>query len=148
MKGTRIMAKAKQQATVTATGALRPVMVKNHTEAADAAFDGVRRRPVIAIDETGKMVVCCRKTALKNGWKLEGSLHQRPRGKVRIGKAGKMEVVRPDVDVDDVLAPRAAAPAPAAGRRVSDTLAASALIEQAVKVLAPQAHGGKRERIS
>lgn len=141
------MAKAKQQATVTASGALRPVLVKNHTEAADVAFDGVRRRPVIAIDDDGKMVVCCRKTALKNGWKLEGSLHQRPRGKVRINAKGKMEVVRPDVDVDDVLAPRAA-PAPAAGRRASDAIAASALIEQAVKVLAPQAKAGKRERIS
>lgn len=60
------------------TTKLNPVVV---TEAnlGDAAFDGVRRRPVVAINDDGNLVVCCRRTAAKNGWKLQGSLHQRTR---------------------------------------------------------------------
>lgn len=58
---------------------LSPVVCKNETQVADAAFDGVRRRPVVAIDENGKLVVCCRRTAAKNGWKLQGTMFQRPR---------------------------------------------------------------------
>lgn len=58
---------------------LCPVTCKNETQVADAAFDGVRRRPVVAIDDNGNLVVCCRRTAVKNGWKVEGTMFQRPR---------------------------------------------------------------------
>lgn len=58
---------------------LSPVVCNDEAEIGEAAFDGVRRRPVVAINDDGKLVVCCRRTASKNGWALKGSLHQRPR---------------------------------------------------------------------
>jgi hypothetical protein len=57
---------------------LNPTIVTEST-VGDAAFDGVRRRPVVAINEEGKLVVCCLRTAAKHGWKVEGTLHQRTR---------------------------------------------------------------------
>ncbi len=38
--------------------------------AGDALFDGVRRRPVAAYTPEGKAVVCCVRTARKNGWTI------------------------------------------------------------------------------
>lgn len=58
---------------------LHPVVCKNETEVGEVAFDGVRRRPVVAINDEGKLVVCCRRTASKHGWKVQGTLHQRTR---------------------------------------------------------------------
>lgn len=55
---------------------LNPQVVTEAT-IGDAAFDGIRKRPVVAINEEGKLVVCCRRTAKKHGWKVEGTLHQR-----------------------------------------------------------------------
>jgi hypothetical protein len=62
----------------TMTTKLNPTAV---TEAnmGDVAFDGTRKRPVVAINDEGQLVVCCRRTAAKHGWKLEGTLHQRTR---------------------------------------------------------------------
>lgn len=45
----------------------------------DVAFDGTRKRPVVAINDKGELVVCCRRTAAKHGWKLEATLHTRTR---------------------------------------------------------------------
>lgn len=56
----------------------------------EVAFDGVRRRPVVAIDDNGDLVVCCRRTATTHGWKLQGSLHTRSR--VKVNAKGKLEV--------------------------------------------------------
>jgi hypothetical protein len=42
------------------------------------AFDGQRRRPVLAINDDGDLVVCCRATARTHGWEVQGSLHTRP----------------------------------------------------------------------
>lgn len=61
------------------TNTLAPVVCKNEGQIGDAAFDGVRRRPVVAINEEGKLVVCCRRTAAKNGWEVQGTLFQRNR---------------------------------------------------------------------
>jgi hypothetical protein len=72
---------------------LAPVVV-NETNIGDAAFDGVRRRPVVAIKDEGQLVVCCRRTASKKGWKLEGILHQRAR------TAKKAETVAVDCQVE------------------------------------------------
>lgn len=58
---------------------LNPVTVTEET-IGDAAFDGTRRRPVVAINGEGKLVVCCRSTARKHGWELQGALFQRSRG--------------------------------------------------------------------
>jgi hypothetical protein len=41
-----------------------------------AAADG-RKRPIVAINEDGKLVVCCRRTAKKNGWDIQEVLYER-----------------------------------------------------------------------
>lgn len=60
-------------------GQLSPVVCKNETEALNVALDGVRRRPVVAINSDGNLVVCCRSTAKRNEWKVQGKLYQRNR---------------------------------------------------------------------
>ena len=54
----------------------RPALVANETQALDAAHDGKRRRPVLAMN--GKqMVVCCSRTARKHGWEIVGRMFER-----------------------------------------------------------------------
>ena len=54
----------------------RPALVADETQAFDAALDGKRRRPVLAMN--GKqMVVCCSRTARKHGWEIVGRMFQR-----------------------------------------------------------------------
>lgn len=65
---------------------LNPTTVKSLEQAGDVAFDGTRARPVVAINDQGQLVVCCRRTAVKHGWKLEGTLHQRPRSEKKAVK--------------------------------------------------------------
>jgi hypothetical protein len=66
----------------------------------DVAFDGVRQRPVVAINDDGKLIICCRRTASKNGWKVEGTLHQR----TRTAKATKTAKKAPaDASVEALL---------------------------------------------
>lgn len=60
------------------TTKLTPTQVTEATMG-DVAFDGVRRRPVVAINDEGQLTICCRRTAAKHGWKVEGTLHQRTR---------------------------------------------------------------------
>lgn len=60
------------------TTKLQPVIVTDKT-LGDVAFDGTRRRPVVAINEKGELVLCCRRTATKNGWEIEGTLFKRER---------------------------------------------------------------------
>lgn len=57
---------------------LAPTTARTLNQAADIALDGVRRRPVVAINDDGQLVVCCKRTAQKHGWKLEGKLFTRP----------------------------------------------------------------------
>lgn len=64
---------------------LTPTQVTEATMG-DALFDGVRRRPVVAIDDNGKLVVCCRRTAKVNGWTVQASVQR-----VRINKHGKLD---------------------------------------------------------
>lgn len=56
---------------------VKPVVCKNETQVGDAAFASSRRRPVVAINENGDLVVCCRRTAKLHGWKIEGAMFQR-----------------------------------------------------------------------
>ena len=60
----------KKQAQPAESAALAPTVVTEDT-LGDALFDGNRRRPVVAINDEGQLVVCCRRTARKNGWKLQ-----------------------------------------------------------------------------
>lgn len=78
-------------AAVESANRLAPVVAKTEDAVMAAAFDGVRRRPVVAVNEKGELVVCCRRTAAKNGWALEGTLFARNRtGKVLIDSKGKL----------------------------------------------------------
>ena len=53
-----------------------PILVKDEAQAANEAFNGKRRRPVLAMN--GKqMVVCCSRTARKHGWEIVGRMFQR-----------------------------------------------------------------------
>lgn len=56
---------------------LTPEYVADETAALEAAFNGIRRRPVLARTEAGELVVCCNRTARKHGWKVEGKLFPR-----------------------------------------------------------------------
>lgn len=81
----------KPVAAVVEAGRLIPVVAADESAVIAAAFDGVRRRPVVAINEDGEMVVCCRRTATKNGWAVEGTLFARNRtGKVLVDNKGKL----------------------------------------------------------
>jgi len=62
----------------TETGRLMPTVVESNTDIGDAAFASGRKRGILAINNDGDLVVCCRATARIHGWKLEGSLHVRP----------------------------------------------------------------------
>lgn len=73
---------------------LNPTAVTEAT-LGDVAFDGTRKRPVVVINDEGQLVVCCRRTAAKHGWKLEGSLHQR----TRAAKPAKDEAAAPATPV-------------------------------------------------
>ena len=39
----------------------------------------MRSRPVVAINELGELVVCCKTTAKKHGWEVQGKLYVRVR---------------------------------------------------------------------
>ena len=76
--------------TTTATTKLNPVDCgKDDTSVMEAAFDGQRKRPVVAINREGHKVVCCLRTARKHGWKIEGRLFQKTKAKEEPVKATK-----------------------------------------------------------
>jgi hypothetical protein len=56
---------------------LAPTVVKNETQAMDVATSNGRKRPFVAINDEGKMVVCSRRTATKYGWEAQGALFTR-----------------------------------------------------------------------
>lgn len=56
---------------------LAPVVAKTAKAAATLAQQDGRKRPIVAINEEGKLVVCCRRTAKKNGWEIQDVLYER-----------------------------------------------------------------------
>lgn len=56
---------------------LAPVVAKSAKAAATLAQQDGRKRPIVAINEEGKLVVCCRRTAKKNGWEVQDVLYER-----------------------------------------------------------------------
>jgi len=58
------------------SNARRPAIVTDEAQAADEAFNGVRRRPVLAL-AGAQMVVCSSHTARKHGWQIVGRMFQR-----------------------------------------------------------------------
>lgn len=55
---------------------LAPTITSKAKAKTVAAADG-RKRPIVAINEDGKLVVCCRRTAKKNGWDIQEVLYER-----------------------------------------------------------------------
>lgn len=53
---------------------LKPEYCATEEAVFEAAFNGVRRRPVMARTDKGELVVCCSRTAKKKGWVIEGRL--------------------------------------------------------------------------
>lgn len=56
---------------------LAPVVAKTAKAAATLAQQDGRKRPIVAINEDGHLVVCCRRTAKKNGWQVQDVLYER-----------------------------------------------------------------------
>lgn len=54
----------------------KPVHVADESEAGNAAFDGLRRRPVLARNGD-QLLVCCSRMAKKHGWAIVGHMFQR-----------------------------------------------------------------------
>jgi hypothetical protein len=76
------------------TGPLSPVVVKNETQAMDYATQSGRKRPFVAINDDGKLVVCSRRTAAKYGWESQGALYSR-NGTAPVDKPSKQAKVAP-----------------------------------------------------
>lgn len=73
------MSKATNTAVVAASKV--PTVVANETEALDYALDLAvgRTRPIVALNDDGELVVCCKATAKKHGWEIQGRLFARVR---------------------------------------------------------------------
>ena len=69
---------------------LQPTLCADEAEVLEVAMDGVRRRPVMARNKAGELVVCCSRTARKHGWAIEGKLFNTP-GAKKAPKATKAE---------------------------------------------------------
>lgn len=53
---------------------LKPEYCQSEEAVFEAAFNGIRRRPVMARTPQGELVVCCSRTARRKGWVIEGKL--------------------------------------------------------------------------
>lgn len=73
------------------TTKLNPVTVRSAEAATTQAQQDGRKRPIVAINEEGKLVICCRRTAKKNGWDIQEVLYERTK------------TVKADAAVDDIL---------------------------------------------
>lgn len=69
---------------------LAPTVTSKAKAKSVAAANG-RKRPIVAINEEGKLVVCCRRTAKKNGWDIQEVLYERAK------------IVKADTTVDAIL---------------------------------------------
>jgi nucleotidyltransferase/DNA polymerase involved in DNA repair len=106
------MSKTTTPVAVATSHKLAPTVTSKAKAKTVAAQDG-RKRPIVAINEEGKLVVCCRRTAKKNGWDIQEVLYER-------AKAVKVEA--PVV------------PAPKRERRAVD-VAKTAKVKEAKKVV-------------
>lgn len=53
---------------------LQPTICADEAEVLEVAYDGFRRRPTLARNHDGQLVVCSSRTARKHGWTIEGRL--------------------------------------------------------------------------
>lgn len=83
----------KQSVTVVAPAAHKLTPTITSKAKAVATADG-RKRPIVAINEDGKLVVCCRRTAKKNGWDIQEVLYERAKATKTEAPAAPVVVVK------------------------------------------------------
>jgi hypothetical protein len=71
-----------------------PTVVASETDAIENAITTLRSRPVVAINENGELTVCCRSTAKKHGWDVQGKLYFRTRSDKSTPPNSKMNRVQ------------------------------------------------------
>jgi len=83
------MSKATKTQIAATVAVKQPTVVADETAALDYAYAAAvgRSRPVVAINEEGELVVCCKSTAKKHGWEIQGKLYARVRSGKTSGKA-------------------------------------------------------------
>jgi hypothetical protein len=79
---------------------LQPTICSNEDEIVETALDGIRVRPVVAINENGESIVCCARTARKHGWTIEGTMFKR--SAVSAPKPPKATKTQRQADLDAV----------------------------------------------
>lgn len=83
---------------------LNPTNVRSIKAAATTAATEGRKRAVVAINDEGKLVVCCRRTAKNNGWDLQEVLYQRSAKKPVEPAPKPAKVKKAEATVDEILA--------------------------------------------
>jgi hypothetical protein len=115
------------------TSAKTPVVVTNEDGVVNFLITNENRsRPVVAINEEGKLVICCKTTAKKHGWEVQGKLYVRTRS----GKSAAINTKGELVAAAVALAPEAKAVTPRAPAR----RAADAKVQAAAKKVAAVLH--------
>lgn len=83
---------------------LAPTITSKAKAKSVAAADG-RKRPIVAINEDGKLVVCCRRTAKKNGWDIQEVLYERAKTvKAPVAEAPAAPIKERRAGVDKAIA--------------------------------------------
>ena len=97
---------------------LQPTICADEAEVLEVAWDGFRRRPTLARNHDGQLVVCSSRTARKHGWKIEGKLFgDAPKPKApkaekpvkatpaakRAERLAKLEEAQKATDADDLI---------------------------------------------
>lgn len=70
---------------------LAPVVAKTAKAAATLAQQDGRKRPIVAINEDGHLVVCCRRTAKKNGWQVQDVLYERTKPAAKVEESAPVK---------------------------------------------------------
>lgn len=87
------------------TTKLNPVTVRSAKAATTQAQQDGRKRPIVAINEEGKLVVCCRRTAKKNGWEVQEVLYGKTKLEVAPEpvKPTRAKKIKVQAEVNDIL---------------------------------------------
>lgn len=102
-----------------APGTLAPTVVKNETQAMDIATSSGRKRPFVAINDDGKLVVCSRRTASKYGWETQGALYTRSGGSDKAPAKKETKASKAEQQWREAVQGKADATAPAQARNLS-----------------------------
>ena len=74
-----VAALVERTAPAATTARKAPTVVGSLDQAVAAAAEAGRKRPVLARNQAGELVTCCRSTARKNGWDVVQKLYKRVR---------------------------------------------------------------------